>query len=484
MYGPKDDWSAVLSVADGRRLAVSVQRYLEGVSLTAGREGEDVAQSRLYVNRSGVESAAAVAPAGPQGGYDAAEAKREAQRCLQCTCLECVKACAYLQHYGSYPKQYVRQINNSLILSPGMGYRASKTMIESCALCGLCAEVCPNDLNMGDVCLNARRELVEKGYMPPAVHDFALHDMEQANGEDFAWVRHYPGAPASAFAFYPGCQLPASRPSEVRAAYEHLADRLDGGVGLILGCCGAPAEWAGREREAAATAGRLRTSWEDLGRPRLILACPSCQKQLAVRAPDIPVVSLWEVLDGVGLPTGRGAGMAWAGRTVAVADPCAARDTPAVRTAARSLIARPALRLLSCHGRERKLSAAATAACRSSSIDSSPNPRLQTAWPKIRMTMWRTVQCVETSLRAVASALSTSSTWCSEAQRQAIRPFRGLASRSGSELGRDSDTTWCGTCGVRVRSPRRETGRCDLRSLRARGRRWTTSSSAKTTSRP
>ncbi len=340
---PNDDWSAVMSVADGHRLAVSVQRCLEGVSLTASREGEAVARSRLYVDRSGVESAAAVAPADSQSGYDAAEAEREAQRCLHCDCLECVKACAYLRHYGSYPKQYVRQINNSLILSPGMGYRASKTMIESCALCGLCAEVCPNDLNMGEVCLDARRELVEKGYMPPAVHDFALHDMEQANGEDFAWARHHPGAAASAFAFYPGCQLPASRPREVRAAYEHLAACLDGGVGLILGCCGAPVEWAGREREAAATAVRLRASWEGLGRPRLILACPSCQRQLAVRAPDIPVVSLWEVLDEVGLPAGRGAGTAWAGQTVAVADPCAARDTPAVRTAARSLIEKAGL---------------------------------------------------------------------------------------------------------------------------------------------
>ena len=161
-------------------------------------------------------------------------------------------------------------------------------MIESCALCGLCAEVCPNDLNMGDVCLNARRELVEKGYMPPAVHDFALHDMEQANGEDFAWARHHPGAFASAFAFYPGCQLPASRPREVRAAYEHLADRLVGGVGLILGCCGAPAEWAGREREASATAVGLRTSWEDLGRPRLILACPSCRSSSPCVLPTSP----------------------------------------------------------------------------------------------------------------------------------------------------------------------------------------------------
>lgn len=341
-------WSAVTSMADGRSLAVSVRRYLEGVSLTAGREGEGAGRSCLHVERSAVESAAAAPPADPQAGYDATEARREAGRCLQCACLECVKACVFLQRYGSYPKQYVRQINNSLILSPGMGYRASKTMIDSCALCGLCAAVCPHDLNMGEVCLDARRELVEKGYMPPAVHDFALHDMAQANGADFSCARHQPGAAASAFAFYPGCQLPASRPGRVRAAYEHLASRLDGGVGLLLGCCGAPAQWAGRESLAAEATAQLRASWETLGRPQLILACPSCQKTLMESAPEIPAVSLWEVLDEVGLPSGCGAAAVAVGGSpvVAVADPCAARDTPAVRAAARHLIARAGFELV------------------------------------------------------------------------------------------------------------------------------------------
>ena len=289
------------------------------------------------MDRTGVEIALATPPVNPEAGYDLTESQREARRCLQCACLECVKSCVFLQRYGSYPKQYVRQISNSLILSPGMGYRASKTMIDSCALCGLCAEVCPNGLDMGDVCLRARRELVEKGYMPPAVHDFALRDMEQANGSDFAYVRHQPGTTTSAFAFYPGCQLPASRPREVRAAYEHLAASLGGGVGIMLGCCGAPAEWAGREPLAVSVAAGLRASWEELGEPRLIVACPSCQRALAGRASDIPMVSLWEVLDGLAPPSAaaeRGT------RTVAVHDPCAARDAPAVRAAARRLIRR------------------------------------------------------------------------------------------------------------------------------------------------
>ena len=51
-------------------------------------------------------------------------------------------------------------------------------------------------------------------------------------------------------------------------------------------------------------------------------------------------MSLWEVLDEVGLPRAQGVKSSRAAQTAAVADPCAARDTPGVRAAVRSLIAR------------------------------------------------------------------------------------------------------------------------------------------------
>ena len=40
--------------------------------------------------------------------------------------------------------------------------------------------------------------------------------------------------------------MTAIAPATVRAAYQDLCARLDGGVGLILGCCGVIADWAGR----------------------------------------------------------------------------------------------------------------------------------------------------------------------------------------------------------------------------------------------
>ena len=63
----------------------------------------------------------------------------------------------------------------------------------------------------------------------------------------FALSRHEPGTEESAWLYFPSCQLCATSPGEVLSSYRYLRERLSGGVGIMLGCCGAPACWAGRD---------------------------------------------------------------------------------------------------------------------------------------------------------------------------------------------------------------------------------------------
>ena len=53
-----------------------------------------------------------------------------------------------------------------------------------------------------------------------------------------------------------------------------------GGVGLVLGCCGAISKWAAREDLAKAARDQFLAAWEQMGRPVLICACPTCRKVL------------------------------------------------------------------------------------------------------------------------------------------------------------------------------------------------------------
>lgn len=327
--------SPVRAAAEGRYAATTIDRLLQKVSLTAGREKEGPQETRLYTSLEGVADVPAIAMADPAGGYSPDEAKAEAQRCLQCECLACVRVCPYLEAFGAYPRKYAREIyNNEAIV---MGARTANKLINSCSLCGLCETVCPEDFAMQDLCLQARRTMVQKGKMPPSAHEFALLDMEFSLSERFALARGAPGVDHSRYAFFPGCQLCATDPEKVSRLYDHLRSELSGGVGLILGCCGAPAHWAGQKELYSQASAEISRQWVDLGRPRLILACSTCYRLFCQHLPDIPVQSVWPVLAAGNLPPTVQEG---GPESYAVHDPCTTRHEPEIHTAVRQILDR------------------------------------------------------------------------------------------------------------------------------------------------
>lgn len=349
--------SASRQAGQGRRAARSLERLAGGASLTAARE-ENVRE--LHTRLDGIAPVPRVEAA--SGQYTEEEARREAERCLQCQCLICVKQCLLLQKHKGYPRVYARQMfNNAAIV---MGLHLANELIAGCTLCGQCEELCPENFSMAELCLTSRRDMVERGYMPPSAHEFALEDMEAANGPSCALcippdVRpvdaHPAGAagPASAegWLFFPGCQLAASRGEQVEALFGWLRQALAGTgelapglsrgpLGLLLRCCGIPARWAGREADFAAQAAELRQYWEACGKPRLVAACSSCLSVLREVLPEARPLSLWELLDALPWPgeAGKMAPADTAEVALSVQDPCTARHDAAWQAAVRSLV--------------------------------------------------------------------------------------------------------------------------------------------------
>jgi len=183
-----------------------------------------------------------------------------------------------------------------------MGIHHANKMINSCSLCGLCEEVCPNGLNMGEICQEARRIMVKRGKMPPSAYDFALRDMAFSTGEKFVLNKHQPGFNVSRMVFFPGCQLSGSSPQYVRKIYKYLCEKIDGGVGLSLGCCGAPADWAGQEELFSENLENIKSRWLELGKPKIITACPTCFKIFKERLPQAEVDYIWRIFEQYGLP--------------------------------------------------------------------------------------------------------------------------------------------------------------------------------------
>lgn len=348
--------SASRQAGQGRRAARSLERLAGGVSLTAAREE---CPRELHTRLDGIVPVPRVEPAA--GTYSEAEARQEAERCLQCQCLICVKQCLLLQKHKGYPRVYARQMFNNAAIVKGL--HLANELIAGCTLCGQCEELCPENFSMAELCLTSRRDMVERGYMPPSAHEFALEDMEAACGPSCALcippdTPSVDGTPPAARAeadgegwlFFPGCQLAASRGEQVEVLFDWLRQALAGTgefapglrrgpLGLLLRCCGIPARWAGREADFAAQAAALREHWQACGRPRPVAGCSSCLSVLREVLPEARPLSLWELLDALPWPgeAGRIADADRAEVTLSVQDPCTARHDAAWQAAVRSL---------------------------------------------------------------------------------------------------------------------------------------------------
>ncbi len=320
----------VLDTAFGaKKAALTVDRLAQKLDPRNMRGSEGACESRLYTDLTEAKALRRVA-CGAEG-YTKEQAIEEAGRCISCRCEECLKSCAYLKHYKKHPGLLSREIyNNTQII---MGDHPLNKAMNACALCGQCSVVCPNGFDMARVCAEARRNMVSTDKMPLAPHEFALMDMLFSNSEAFL-ARPQPGFAACRYVFFPGCQAAAIAPATVKAAYLDLCERLEGGVALILGCCGAIADWAGRSGMEEQTHELLAREFARLGDPIVIAGCPSCAKELKAFSGG-EVRGIWDVLLEIGLPAGAHA----LERPAALHDSCGARGDEGTQKAVRTLAA-------------------------------------------------------------------------------------------------------------------------------------------------
>ncbi len=266
--------------------------------------------------------------------YSKEEAVAEAARCIQCRCDACVRHCGMMNYFKKFPKRIEEEVR--ITITPGTldgdGTVATR-LISTCNQCGLCKEFCPEEIDVGEFLRGAHQAMHEKGAMPWAFHEFWLRDMEFANSRRASLFAPPPSGNQCTAIFFPGCQLGASDPRYVNESYRFLLERMPG-TALGLGCCGAPAIWAGDMKLHDAVRERILCEWRDLGSPEMMLACPTCMAMFARYMPEIRCRLLVDVLAESGAaPAERSDGSA-----VSVFDPCASRDMPASQRAARDLV--------------------------------------------------------------------------------------------------------------------------------------------------
>ncbi len=320
--------SVIDAMACGRRAAESARRFIDGESL----EYQSSATSpppllwELSIDegerRRRERTPLLLQPAEPP--MTEKDVRGEGERCLDCSCDRCVRDCEFLSHHCNSPRDVARLV--------AAGIEDSLKMIYSCNVCGLCATLCPVGLDTGQLMLAARREAVREGLAPLPEHRQVRRELRAGLSNTFSLAAAAPGRRRARRLFFTGCELPATSPHQTRVLYEHLL-RQDPRIGVLMNCCGVPAEILGLEDESAQAREQILNAMGELGAEELIAACPQCQEILTDRFPEARVSSVWEVLAETWDPVQR-----FDDFKFAVHDPCRSRHNPEVHSAIRTLV--------------------------------------------------------------------------------------------------------------------------------------------------
>ena len=322
--------SPVSSIACGIQAAT----LLEGHIKTGNVQTAQVQPpTKIKINLDSVIKIPAVKP-DASGLFTRDEARTEAQRCILCRCDFCMQACDLMQYFKKFPQTIQQEVYATI--NPGSidgNGTFSTRLISTCNQCGLCAEVCPEDIDVGQYLRVSHAAMRNKDAMPWAYHEFWLRDMEHADSEKSAFSYTPAGCGRSKYLFFPGCQSGASNPDYVLKPYKFLLEK-EPDTSLLLRCCGAPALWGGETALYDKSREAIKAEWERLGRPIFVFSCATCMEIFSEYLPEIKGVSLVELLAELDARAPQDE----AGKQVALFDPCASRKFPAAQAAARKLV--------------------------------------------------------------------------------------------------------------------------------------------------
>ena len=189
-----------------------------------------------------------------------------------------------------------------------------------CNICGLCQEVCPRGLNIGNICLALREQLVEEGVGPLPGHK-VIQEMEQfVLSPSFTLTLPDPDTAECERVWFPGCSLSGYSPPIVIKVWDYLRGRLPG-TGIILRCCGALPHGLGKWSQFQGMMRELEEQVNKLGASELITGCPDCYYNIKQTAPNYRLKGLYEVIVERGIPEE----CRHNGQTLSLHDPCKGR---------------------------------------------------------------------------------------------------------------------------------------------------------------
>ena len=222
------------------------------------------------------------------------------EACISCG--QCLTACDLLDNLGLPPAEIAQQLLDNDVEPDTLN------MIQRCALCGLCSQECPIELDPATMFAAARELLTEQGKVATEeMYDVMLVD------RDWHFFTVYRNMYSIQYQdlvrnpydtlFFPGCTLASYAPEITRKVHQWLVDQ-GRKVGITDMCCGKPLSSIGLGDRQKQLLANLQQQAEIAGAKQVVTACPNCFHALDGQLGDLEVVSLYDLLVETGVQVG------------------------------------------------------------------------------------------------------------------------------------------------------------------------------------
>lgn len=201
--------------------------------------------------------------------------------------------CSMLEEFTDSPKSLLFDFTNNT---------PSSNMSFSCATCGYCESVCPEDISFKNLFSKAKQEYAKEdttlfnfGYKSVLFHQ------KNSFSKLFTAKTKFHDGKYKHMAFMPGCALSSYSPQLVKNVYNHLNTLLPG-INVLQQCCGQPTRIVGDMNRFDKLYSKLESDIQYMQADTIVTACENCYITLKHHSPHLKVVSLYEVLAEVGIP--------------------------------------------------------------------------------------------------------------------------------------------------------------------------------------
>lgn len=201
-------------------------------------------------------------------------------KCIACNL--CVKNCPMLHEVKVNPQE---------VLKGGeLGVKA----VFSCSNCGVCREVCPKDIYLGEEILRRKSSLKKDKETEKKLKQVANFQKWTAGSLFTSEVKE------AEVLILPGCSL-ASIDGGIIQSIKSYLEKVMGKTEVYIDCCGKPSKVVGDTELFDKTYNKYISSIKKSGAKHIVTTCGNCYNILK-KEENLDVILIWSILKEKGLP--------------------------------------------------------------------------------------------------------------------------------------------------------------------------------------